>query len=126
MIENTPRRDPLLHFAMSMDSPDRYITDMEADGQRQLVNSDLLPTDVRNHPAFEALGFVFGDVVADDPLFRHATLPAGWKREGSDHAMWSYLVDETGSRRVAIFYKAAFYDRRAFMQLEYAPEGDAA
>lgn len=32
--------------------------------------------------------------------------------------MWSYLVDELGRRRGAIFYKAAFYDRDAFMRLE--------
>lgn len=126
MIENTSRRDPLVHFAASMSGPDTYITDMESAGQQQLVKSDLLPTDCRNHPEFEALGFVFGEVVEDDPLFRHATLPQGWKREASDHAMWSYLVDETGTRRVAIFYKAAFYDRRAFMRLEYAPEGETA
>jgi len=31
--------------------------------------------------------------------------------------MWSYLLDEHGRRRVAIFYKAAFYDRSAFMRL---------
>ena len=32
--------------------------------------------------------------------------------------MWSYLTDQHGRQRVAIFYKAAFYDRRAFMRLE--------
>jgi hypothetical protein len=35
----------------------------------------------------------------------------------SDHAMWSYLVDELGRERVSIFYKAAFYDRSAHMSL---------
>jgi predicted secreted protein len=30
--------------------------------------------------------------------------------------MWSYIVDDEGTQRVAIFYKAAFYDRDAFMR----------
>jgi len=95
------------------------ILQMEADGQRQILNSDRLPTRIMgDRGKFEALGFQFGDPDPDDPMFMPATLPAGWKREGSEHAMWSYLVDETGTQRVAIFYKAAFYDRDAFMRLE--------
>jgi hypothetical protein len=96
---------------------------MEADGQRQLVTSDRLPIQTRGaDAAFRALGFTFGDPDPNDQLFRPATLPAGWKREGSDHSMWSYIVDETGTQRVAIFYKAAFYDRNAFMYLIPTPE----
>jgi hypothetical protein len=92
---------------------------MEAAGQAQLVNSDRLPTDTGRDgdEAFIALGFTFEEPDPDDPLFRPATLPSGWKRQASDHSMWSYIVDEQGERRVAIFYKAAFYDRRAFMRL---------
>ena len=93
------------------------VTDQESAGQRQLVNSDRLPTDGSEDPEFLALGFTFGPVDARDPLFRPATLPPGWKREAADHAMHSHLVDELGRKRVAIFYKAAFYDRRADMRL---------
>lgn len=92
---------------------------MEKRGQQQLVNSDRLPT--KANPSTEeyvALGFTFGEPDPDDPIFRPATLPTGWKREASDHAMWSYIVDELGRRRVAIFYKAAHYDRHADMRLE--------
>ena len=46
-------------------------------------------------------------------MFTEATLPTGWKREPSEHPMWSYIVDERGIRRVSVFYKAAFYDRSA-------------
>ena len=115
--ENTSDRDPLDHFVGMLGGSDRYITDMEADGQRQLVASTTLPAK-SNHSTDEeyvALGFTFGPVVPSDPMFREATLPEGWKREGSEHAMWSYIVDERGVRRVSIFYKAAFYDRDAFM-----------
>jgi hypothetical protein len=120
MIENTGQRDDMLHLLGAMsDGASGYITGMEADGQRQLVNSDRLPTQVSfgSDADFEALGFVFGEPDRNDPLFRSATLPDGWKREGSDHSMWSYIVDEQGRRRVSIFYKAAFYDRDAFMSL---------
>ena len=66
----------------------------------------------------EKWGFVFGEMVEGDDLFRHAELPAGWKKVGSDHAMWSYIHDDQDRPRVAMFYKAAFYDRDAFARLE--------
>lgn len=120
-IENTTQRDPLLNYAGMLGSGGQtgYVEEMEAAGQRQLVNSDRLPTETSGtDDAFEAVGFVFGTPDRNDPMFRPATLPEGWRREGSEHAMWSYLVDQYGRRRVAIFYKAAFYDRSAFMRLE--------
>lgn len=90
----------------------------EAAGQRELLVSDVLPVDAHgDDEKMVALGFTFGAVVEGDPIFRAATLPDGWKREGSDHAMWSYIVDERGIKRVGIFYKAAFYDRNASMHL---------
>lgn len=91
----------------------------EADGQRELLESTDLPTDhgCATDREYTALGFAFGEPYEDDPLFRPATLPDGWRREASDHAMGSYLVDEKGRRRVAIFYKAAFHDRQAHMHL---------
>lgn len=92
---------------------------MEAHGQTELVNSDRLPVDATGgDEPYLALGFTFGPPDPADPLFRYATLPPGWKRQPSDHPMWSYIVDECGHRRIAIFYKATFYDRRAFMRPE--------
>ena len=119
LIENTTDRYPVLHLMGAMSGgSDTYITDIEAAGQRQLVNSDRLPVDCRGADAdLLALGFTFGEPDPHDPLFRPATLPQGWRREGSDHAMWSYILDGNGRQRVAIFYKAAFYDRSAHMSL---------
>ncbi len=123
-IDNTTRgmrEDPGERMAFIVD--DSFIERQERAGQRQLITSDRLPSQIMGDRAeFEALGFVFGDPDPDDPLFMPATLPPGWKREGSDHAMWSYLADQHGQRRVAIFYKAAFYDRRAFMRLTVEEE----
>ena len=116
--ENTSQRLAGTHLVgMMVDGQSNYITDMEADGQRQLIASDVLPIDCSDQEQeFADMGFEFGEH-ADD-LFRRATLPEGWSREASDHDMWSYVVDDTSARRVAVFYKAAFYDRRAFMRIE--------
>lgn len=64
---------------------------------------------------YEKMGIRFGELVKDDPIFIEATLPQGWKKVGTDHAMWSKLLDEKGRGRAMIFYKAAFYDRSAHM-----------
>lgn len=123
MIENTSERDPLLHLAGSLGAGGfgGYVQEMEAAGQAQVVHSDQLPTqapwatdeDRTSTTTLEDLGFVKGEPVPGDALFVRCTFPEGWRREGSDHAMWSYVVDDRGLRRVAIFYKAAFYDRSA-------------
>lgn len=90
----------------------------ERRGQQELLQATTLPTDTSGRDAeFEALGFEFGAQVNGDPLFREAKLPAGWSRAGTEHAMWSQIVDERGLERVGIFYKAAFYDRRASMSI---------
>ncbi|MFJ6730044.1 hypothetical protein ACIQPQ_34610 [Streptomyces sp. NPDC091281] len=126
MIRNTARdaQSPdglLLLLAASLGSGghERVVTEQESVGQKQLVTSDCLPTELSGatDSHLEALGFVLGQPARDDPLFRPATLPAGWRREASDHTMWSHVVDEHGRQRLAVFYKAAYYDRRAFMRL---------
>ena len=121
MIENTTNRDPLLHIlGASSDGVNGYIEGMEAAGQSQLVHSDLLPARTQGCGAqhLEALGIVLGGVVDGDPLFRHVTLPPNLRQDGSDHAMGSFRVDEHGRRRASMFYKAAWYDRDAFIRVE--------
>lgn len=115
----TGQRDRLLAMALATGSPGEFIEGQEKAGQAELINSDWLPTEVlcATDADFEALGFTFGDPDADDPLFRPATLPDGWTRQASDHAMGSSVVDQLGRRRVSVFYKAAFYDRKAHMYL---------
>lgn len=127
-IENTSNRDDMLHLAGVMsEGQTGYIEGMEAAGQNQLIHSEVLPAEAApdynsepgtdQWPLLEALGIVRGKTVAGDPLFVHATLPDGWTREASEHAMHSYLLDARGVRRVAIFYKASHYDRRADLRL---------
>jgi hypothetical protein len=85
----------------------------EKAGQIALVKSQHIP--IQGSAALVELGFQLGDRV--DDLFIEATLPEGWTREGSEHAMWSYILDAEGNRRVSVFYKAAFYDRDAFCRV---------
>lgn len=123
MIEDTSKRNPLLHLLGSMgEGSSDYITGMEAQGQRQLVESEQLPIDTGGDEMYEALGFTFGD--ATDELFRSATMPAGWSKHATDHAMWWKITDERGRERASAFYKAAFYDRRAFMRLTPLDEAE--
>jgi hypothetical protein len=91
----------------------------EARGQQELAGSQQLPTkiDAASKTALEVAGVKFGEPTPGDPLFRSATLPKGWQVKPTDHSMWSDLLDETGKKRASIFYKAAFYDRDAFMRV---------
>jgi hypothetical protein len=113
MIDNTTASGAFSHLAEMMTSGrSDYVEKMEADGQRQLVESDLMPADGPWSELAE-LGFSQGAPVEGDDLFCHATQPAGWTREASETSTWSYILDTAGVRRVGLFYKAAFYDRRA-------------
>lgn len=92
------------------------IEGQEAAGTTQLVASQYLPVDCDDDEALVELGFTFGEPLEADPLFRPATIPAGWAKRAIE-ARQVYLVDERGVDRVSVFYKAAFYDRRANMWL---------
>lgn len=125
-IDNTTRRmqeDPserllLLGESMITGDAETFITGQERAGQAQLVASELLPSEYHGaRTTWEALGFTFGEPVDGDPLFMHATLPAGWQKKATDHAMGSVIVDALGRERVSVFYKAAWYDRKAHMNL---------
>lgn len=116
MIENTSQQYGPLDLPMFGGSS-AAIERMEAAGQQQLLESCDLPTKGSDDPEFLRLGFTFGDPRPNDPLFRPATLPEGWKREGTDRAMHTKILDALGRERVSVFYKAAFYDRRAHMHL---------
>ena len=111
--------NPMIALLDAMGGPGG-IERSEKRGQSELVDSDVIPSrgiDEDTDKRLVELGFVLGQPVKGDPIFREALLPDGWKRKGSDHAMWSYIVDETGKERCAIFYKAAFYDRSAFIRV---------
>ena len=89
----------------------------EKRGQASLVNSDTLPAKIsaKTKAKLEERGVKFLGPVSDDPLFQYVRLPEGWRKVPTDHDMWSELRDERCKVRGSIFYKAAAYDRRAFI-----------
>lgn len=93
------------------------IEQQEADGQRMVTEGTRLPKEITNatREQMMELGFKFGADV--DELFVSCELPAGWHVRGTDHSMWSEILDDQGCVRGDIFYKAAFYDRRADMTM---------
>ena len=114
-----------------------FIEDMEERGQRQLVSQTTrLPTDgltTDRHGAslggqlkqdgkeenpWEKMGVKIGEPVVGDEMFTNVELPAGWALKATSHSMWSKLVDDKGRERASMFYKAAFYDRSAFVRLQ--------
>jgi len=112
--------DPLavLAYAMVMGSS-VAIEHQEAQGQRQFVESDTLPMDIRGEERaiLETFGVKFLGAVPGDDAFQYVELPLGWRKTPTDHSMWSELMDEKGRKRASIFYKAAHYDRRANLSL---------
>ena len=90
----------------------------EAAGQQQLVNGTSLPKESR--PPWEEVvkhvRLIIDDVV--DDIFVSVTLPDGWTKKPTSHNMWSELYDDKGRLRASMFYKAAFYDRKAHMSWE--------
>ncbi len=92
----------------------------EAQGQRELVESSQLPAKVNSRSIniieqYALMGIAVIGETKGDKLFLDVELPKGWKLESTDHSMWSRLVDDKDRERASIFYKAAFYDRDAFV-----------
>lgn len=96
------------------------ILKMEAAGAYQLRNQrEVLPTNgLEKREIWEAMGIVVGEKVDDDSLFTHVVLPDGWTLTPSDSNpdYWTELRDVKKRLRANIFYKAAFYDRKAFIR----------
>lgn len=124
------KNNPLLGLMEALDIPAQ-----ERRGQSELINSTdkdnvfnlcQLPskwnTGKENSLAlkeqYEAMGIkVIGDSKGDK-LFLDVELPIGWQIKNTDHSMWNELVDDKGRVRATFFYKAAFYDRDAFINFD--------
>lgn len=123
-VENTTLSP---HPEWVMGGNPQAIRAQEKEGQRELANSELLPVEgTSNEAEWAAIGVKLGKPKKGDPLFRHVILPSGWKIVPTDHDMWSKLVDDKGRVRAEIFYKAAFYDRRAFVTLTLVKSSEKA
>lgn len=113
MIENTSKRDPMLHLLGALsDGTGGYIEGMEAAGGRQFqADAELMPA---RGPWDDlvALGFAKPEPT-DDELFVRTRLPKGWTKRSLEDPRGGEILDERGLPRVGTFYKAAPYDRKA-------------
>ena len=92
----------------SMTSSD--IEASESAGQKMMIDSTQIPKD----GDWELLkSWEIGIIGDADDLFYNAQLPIGWELRSNGHALNTDLIDDLGRKRAALFYKAAFYDRRA-------------
>lgn len=119
-----PRKEDgfdLLFRALARGDGSQAILDQEAAGQTSFVSSETLPTDMNeaDKEYLESRGVVFLETVDGDPIFQYVELPKGWSKQATDHSMWSNLVDNNGNKVASIFYKAAFYDRSAFLRVTH-------
>ncbi len=119
--ENT-KNNP--HWGWVMGGNPSAIERQEAEGQKELVESQQLPRKCNSPRGINAaeqyhkMGIkVFTGSKGDD-LFLGVKLPDGWKKKATDHSMWNELIDDKGRKRASFFYKAAFYDRDAFVNFE--------
>jgi len=93
----------------------------EARGQQLVCKSHLLPKQGDMYSSrslwddLKSLGFKI--ISEHDDLFYEVEFPTGWELAPTEHSMHSNLIDEQGRIRGHMFYKAAFYDRRADMSL---------
>lgn len=93
----------------------------EAAGQQNLIRSERMPrvdnTGQRedSKEVLKKLGFkILG--IADDQFY-YTQMPTGWIWQATNHAMHSYVLDEKGRKRIHVFFKAAFYDYHAHLDL---------
>lgn len=138
-----------LLYAMEGKNPSQAIENQEKRGQAEVVRNQRLPIktnggipyEYRNKgikdymdyaeierianeniisftkQQYERMGIKIVDTY--DDLFYTVELPEGWKIEATDHSMWNNLIDNQGRKRANFFYKAAFYDRDAFINFEH-------
>jgi hypothetical protein len=112
-VRNTTKNDPLINLFAGLNIPAQ-----EAQGQLELINAQQLPSKYRGGDATELytkMGIGIIGPSEGDKLFFDVVLPPGWKKERTDHSMWNNLRDDKGRLRATFFYKAAFYDRDAFI-----------
>ena len=136
-------------FSNEGEDPSKAIEEQERRGQLEVVNSCRLPINVNGGiPDDIRFNGIVNDMEYDerkrivdnnkiefvkqqykrmgikiikqyDDLFYSVELPKGWSTKSTDHHMWNNLFDNKGRRRADFFYKAAFYDRDAFINFDH-------
>ncbi len=88
----------------------------ETHGQQEFINSTQLPIkgSCGGKEYIDRNIKIIG-ISEGDELFYDVELPAGWSKKATDHSMWNTLLNDKDEEIGNIFYKAAFYDRNAFI-----------
>ncbi len=135
-------------YAMEGESPFKAIENQERRGQQAVVKNNRLPIrtnggipdeyrfkGITNKMEYEEKQSIADKNIAEytkqqyermgikiiskyDDLFYSVELPDGWKIKATGHSMWNDLFDDKGRKRANFFYKAAFYDRDAFIDFD--------
>ena len=119
----------VLLWAQEGESPSKAIENQEKRGQQMVVEYRRLPkatnhcSGYHKHDDFEFTKAQYekmGIKIIDeyDDLFWNVQLPEGWEIKATSHTMWNDLIDDKGRKRASFFYKAAFYDRDAFINFD--------
>ncbi len=124
----TSCRAPVVNTATQLlhpfDALPESVAASESRGAAQIVASEQIPVEglAELLPIMQLAGFTFPGLRTvkgvprgskDDELFVDAVFPKGWTRRRTEHAMHTDILDEKGRKRFGVFYKAAFYDRKA-------------
>lgn len=87
--------------------------DMDYETKRQITSANI---EAYTRVQYEKMGI---EIINEaDDLFWNVKLPEGWKVKATSHSMWNEVRDNKGRKRMTFFYKAAFYDRSAFSNLQ--------
>lgn len=122
----------LLLSALFGDS-NKKIEDIERKGRDSIVNNVKLPiyansiSEKRFYTKEETKDLVLDKykeigikvINEENDLFYNVELPKNIKLKTSESNYWTYLIDNDGKELASIFYKAVFYDRNAFINIEW-------
>lgn len=86
---------------------------MDYDTKRPIIAKNI---ETYTKAEYEKMGIEI--INETDDLFWNVKLPDGWEVKATDHSMWNEVRDNKGRKRMTFFYKAAFYDRGAFSNLQ--------
>jgi hypothetical protein len=87
--------------------------DMDYETKRQITSANI---EAYTRIQYEKMGI---EIISEtDDLFWNVKLPEGWEVKATNHSMWNEVRDNKGRKRMTFFYKAAFYDKSAFSNLQ--------
>lgn len=132
MIEDIQMAELLLSAMSGIDS-NTSIGNIEKRGRDEILNKTQIPIyglhingkmfcnkeETKENVAkkYKELGIEI--INEENDLFYNVRLPNNIKLKSSESTYWTYLVNEDGKKLASIFYKAVFYDRDAFINIDW-------